>query len=127
MLAILLLPTGLVLCLIHSVVVVYAVMLRAARSLIQQITRRVCRPAQGSHNAFTDAAQDVVLSVRVQGLQIEATGERSGGGWGSCSTDARKATCQSHQVNVPVVEILAWCRGKAPRTAPCSSGLPALL
>jgi hypothetical protein len=102
MLAILLLPAGLVLCLIHFLVVVYAVLIRAARSLIQQITRRVCRPAQGSPTAITDAAQEVVRSVRVQGLQIEAAGEPTGGGWRSCSTGDRKATWQSHTMHVLV-------------------------
>ncbi|WIA19521.1 hypothetical protein OEZ85_004130 [Tetradesmus obliquus] len=73
-LAILLIPAGLVLCLIHLLVVVYAVLLRAARCLTQQVTRRVCGRGQGRATAEENGVPEVVRSVKMQGLQIEAAG-----------------------------------------------------
>jgi hypothetical protein len=100
MLAILLFPVGLVLCLIQFFVVVYVLLVRAARPLIQLLTRRVCRTEQGRGTAVKDGLSEVVRSVEMQGLQIEAAGEACHLRLTQYSGD-RKATWQSHlQVHV---------------------------
>lgn len=118
-LAILLIPAGLVLCLIHLLVVVYAVLLRAARCLTQQVTLRVCGRGQGRATAEENGVPEVVRSVKMQGLQIEAAGETAGGGCSSRSTCASKASwqvpswcmCAGNRLTVASPACVAYHRG----------------